>query len=80
MAVNAKPKSHHETKESQNGLVVKDAKRQSYLITFYTPSQGEPVVLLQASHSLQVLRFPNLESTFEFLERQAHKDKQLEEP
>lgn len=79
MAIKANTSTNLEIQETKS-LAAKDAKRQSFLITFYTPREGDSFVLLQASHSTRPLQFPNLESTFEFLEHQIRKDKKLENP
>ncbi len=72
MAVKSKLDTNLAVQKTKDGLVVKGPSRQSYLITFYTPRQGKSIVLLQASHNSTSLRFPDLESTFHYLEELNH--------
>lgn len=67
--------------ETPEGFVVHTPSRKAYLLTFYTPAQGQPVVLLQASHDPTCLQFATLEEAIAYLENETNLSQfQKEEP
>lgn len=71
-----------ETQQANRDTRVVSKTRRAYLLTLCDPTapEAERFVLLQASHSNQVQRFPDLASAFAFLETQDGRPKErLEE-